>query len=261
MVARSGSVADPRWSPTGSRLAWIEAHDGRADLVVVATDGSGPPVVVTADVGVGGGYAWATDDELVVAGADGRLVVVRAGGGVVRVLASDGRAAAPTVSSRGEVAFVLERDDACDIAIVPIAGSAWPERVSYADYAWDPAWSPDGTQLVWHEWDLPNMPWDGSRIIGRGPDGAMKVVAGGEAIAVGQPRFAPDGRRLAYVSDAAGWSTIWTADTDGGNRSRYCASRENMPSLRGRPDSARTRGHPTANRSRGVATRTVSGGS
>jgi Tol biopolymer transport system component len=172
---------------------------------VAPADGSEPAVVVTADVGVGGGYAWATDGDLVVAAADGRLVVVRADGGLVRVLAADGRAAAPAVSRRGDVAFVLERDDACDIAIVPIDGTAWPARASHADYAWDPAWSPDGTLLAWHEWDLPDMPWDGSRIVVRGPDGATKVVAGGEAIAVGQPRFAPDGGRLAYISDAAGW--------------------------------------------------------
>jgi dipeptidyl aminopeptidase/acylaminoacyl peptidase len=217
MVARSGSVADPRWSPAGSRLAWIAAHDGRSDLVVAPADASAPPVIVTADVAVGGGYVWATDDELVVAAADGRLVVVRAEGGVARVLTADGRAAAPAVSGRGEVAFALERDDACDIAIVPLDGSAWPVRASNADYAWDPAWSPDGALLAWHEWDLPDMPWDGSRVVVRGPDGATKVVAGGEAIAVGQPRFAPDGNRLAFVSDAAGWSTIWTADADGGN--------------------------------------------
>ena len=67
MVARSGSVADVRWSPTGSRLAWIVAHDGRADLVVAPADASGPPVIVTADTGIGGGYAWIDDDELVVA--------------------------------------------------------------------------------------------------------------------------------------------------------------------------------------------------
>ena len=72
MVARSGSVADPRWSPTGSRLAWIVAHDGRADLVVAPADASGPPVIVTADAGIGGGYAWIDDDELVVAAGDGR---------------------------------------------------------------------------------------------------------------------------------------------------------------------------------------------
>ena len=99
MVARSGSVADPRWSPTGSRLAWIVAHDGRADLVVAPADASGPPVIVTADTGIGGGYAWIDDDELVVAAGDGRAVVIGADGRMIRALTRDGRALAPAVSA------------------------------------------------------------------------------------------------------------------------------------------------------------------
>jgi dipeptidyl aminopeptidase/acylaminoacyl peptidase len=217
MVARSGAVADPRWSPAGRHLAWVASSDGRADLVVAPVDGSGPPVVVTGDCGIAGGFAWASDDELVVAAADGRLVAIPAGGGPGRTLSRDGRALAPTVSSRGDVAFVLERDDACDVAIVPLDGRAWPERCSDADYAWDPAWSPDGAQLAWHEWDLPAMPWDASRIVVRDAHGAVKVVAGGDATAVGQPRFSLSGERLAFLSDADGWFVLWTADPDGGN--------------------------------------------
>jgi dipeptidyl aminopeptidase/acylaminoacyl peptidase len=217
MVARSGSVADPRWSPTGARLAWITAHDGRADLVVASADGVAPPAVVTAESGVGGGYAWAGDDEIVVAAGDGRLVVVPATGGGERVLGRDGRALAPVVSRRGDVAFVVERDDSCDIAVVPIDGRAWPERRSAADYAWDPVWSPDGSHLAWHEWDLPAMPWDASRIVVRDEHGAAKIVAGGDATAVGQPRFSPAGDRLAFVCDADGFAILWTADLDGGD--------------------------------------------
>jgi dipeptidyl aminopeptidase/acylaminoacyl peptidase len=217
MVARSGSVADPRWSPTGSRLAWIVAHDGRADLVVAPADASGPPVIVTADSGIGGGYAWVDDDELVVAAGDGRADVIGADGRMIRALTRDGRALAPVVSARGEVALAIERDDACDVVVVPLDGSTWPQRRSTADYAWDATWSPDGSRLAWHEWDLPDLPWDASRIIVRDDAGAAKVVAGGDAIGVGQPRFAPTGERLAFVSDADGWPVVWTSDPDGGN--------------------------------------------
>ena len=221
MIARSASVADPRWSPDGTRLAWVASHDGRSDLLVAASDGSTPPTVVSADTGIGGGYAWASDEELVVAASDGRLVVLGAHGHVVRVLSREGRAAAPAVSARGDVAFAVEHDDACDVAVVPIDGSQWPARQSHSDYAWDPSWSPDGRRLAWHEWDLPDMPWDASRIVvrehrGRG-DGAGKVVAGGDAIAVGQPRFAPSGGRIAFISDAEGWPVVWSSDADGGN--------------------------------------------
>jgi dipeptidyl aminopeptidase/acylaminoacyl peptidase len=164
---------------------------------------------------VGGGYCWATDDELVVAAADGSLRVVDAGGGTVRVLHRDGRSSVPTASARGEVAFVVERDDSCDVAVVPLTGEAWAQRVSHADYAWDPAWSPDGHRLAWHEWDLPAMPWDASRVVVRDDSGAAKVVAGGDGVGVAQPRFAPDGARLAFLSDAQGWLQLWTAGPDG----------------------------------------------
>jgi dipeptidyl aminopeptidase/acylaminoacyl peptidase len=223
-IARSHSLGEPRWAPGGEHLAWLDAAGGRVDLVVARVDAATPPVAVTAALGVtpigaygGGGYCWASADELVYAAADGRLVAISVRGGRVRVLSRDGRAAAPTVAPGGDrVAFVLERDDSCAVAVVPLDGSAWPARVSDADYAWDPAWSADRTLLAWHEWDLPAMPWDGSRIAMADAGGRVRVVAGGDAVAVGQPRFAPTaGGALAYVCDASGWMNVWLASPDG----------------------------------------------
>ena len=229
LIARSHGVADPRWSPSGNRLAWADSFDGRSDLVVAATDGSVPPTMVTADCALGAGWCWAGDDELVVVTGDGRLVSIASDGTPRRVLHREGDAIGPAVSARGEVAFAIERDDACDVATVPLDGSAWPVRVSHADYAWDPAWSPDGSTLAWHEWDLPNMPWDASRVMlrsfdGRASGGAAHVLAGGDAVAASQPRFSPDGSQLAFVSDADGWPVLWVADVaddgDGGTNAR-----------------------------------------
>jgi dipeptidyl aminopeptidase/acylaminoacyl peptidase len=217
LVARSHGVAGPRWSPSANRLAWADSFNGRADLLVAAADGSAPPIVVTAACALGDGWCWASDDELVVVARDGRLITLAADGTPGRVLHRDGEAIAPAVSARGEVAFAIERDDACDVAIVPLDGSAWPVRVSRADYAWDPAWSPDGSNLAWHEWDLPDMPWDASRVMLRSADGEVRVFAGGSAVAASQPRFSPGGAQLAYVSDADGWPALWVSDLDGAN--------------------------------------------
>ena len=91
-LARSRVLGEARWSPGGTHLAWLDAFGGRVDLIVGPADGSGPDVTLTAEVPVtslgaygGGGYCWVSDDELVVGGRDG-LVVVRATGGVIRRL-------------------------------------------------------------------------------------------------------------------------------------------------------------------------------
>jgi dipeptidyl aminopeptidase/acylaminoacyl peptidase len=223
MVARSRGLSATRFSPDGRQLAWIETAGGRSDIVVAPVDGSAPAVIVTADAPTSpfGGLTFAGPD-LVYTAADGRLVAVPASGGPLRVLSPDGQAGAPVATPDGErIAFVLERDDSCDIAVVPRDGSAWPVRQSTgADWAFDPAWSPDGGTLAWHEWDVPDMPWDASRIVlraidGLAPAGAARVVAGGEGVACGQPRFSPGGGALAYVCDATGWMNVWVGGPDG----------------------------------------------
>jgi dipeptidyl aminopeptidase/acylaminoacyl peptidase len=225
MVARSRVVTEPRWSPDGRTVAWVESFAARTDLVVSPVDRSAPPVAVTPDVPVasvgaygGGVFCWGGAGHLVYAAHDGRLLRVPSGGGAPVVLHEGGRVAAPSASADGSrVAFVVERDDSCDIAVVPVDGSQWATRVSAgADYCFDPSWSPDGRRVVWHEWDLPNMPWDASRVALCDLDTSkVSIVAGGEDVAVGQPRFSPDGTRLAYTSDATGWTNVWLARADG----------------------------------------------
>lgn len=233
MVARTRRVAEPRWSRDARFLAWVDSFDGRSDIVVAPADASAPPRVVTADMPAksvasygGGVFDWAPDGSVVYAAASGELVAVSLSGGPPHILSRDGKASAPAVSTDGSrIAFVLERHDACDIAVAPLDGSAWPVKVSRdADYAFDPSWSPDGQRIVWHEWNFPAMPWDGSMIAmgtveGIRPVGDVRTVAGEDGVSVGQPRYSPDGSRLAWISDETGFENVWVGDWDGSRAS------------------------------------------
>ena len=224
-IARTKAVSEPRWSPDGVWLGWLESIDGRSDLLVMAADGSGPPVVVTAEhalgrVGAyrGGMWCWRSDDSLAVVRADGSVAVIDVEGRTTSVVRHDGEAAAPVAWSGG-LLFASERSDALDVVEVAIRGEVAESagrRWSHADFAWDPTVSADGERAAWHEWDLEAMSWTASRIVVAGrSDGATNVVAGGEGIAVGQPRFSPDGAYLAYVTDESGFWNVHIADADG----------------------------------------------
>ena len=188
----------------GHPPGWTDIFDGRTDLVVAAADGSTPPAVVTADV-----RRWAADGA-------GRATTSwwssPATAGLITIGAESARRPGAAPRRRGDLAggFVARarsrsRSNATTCAtsrLVPLDGSAWPVRVSHADYAWDPAWSPDGAGLAWHEWDLPDMPWDASRVVIRRIENAAKPTrgcrSGGDAVAASQPRFSPDGAQLAF---------------------------------------------------------------
>jgi Tol biopolymer transport system component len=66
--------------------------------------------------------------------------------------------------------------------------------------------SPDGKSIVFDiVGDIYTMPITG---------GAAKLILGGAAYEH-QPRFSPDGKRIAFTSDRDGLTNIWTARVDG----------------------------------------------
>jgi dipeptidyl aminopeptidase/acylaminoacyl peptidase len=226
MSAYGRVLAEPRLSPDADRIAFVTNVARRGQLVVMPADG-GVEVVVTNDppprpvAAYGGGaFDWTPDGaSLVYAAIDGGLWVAPATGGVAREIVTKqpaGGCAAPAVSPDGSrVAFVVNQQH---IAVAPIDGSTWPVRLSGgADFCFDPSWSPDSARVVWHEWDVPAMPWDEGRIVVRAADGSGEpdVVGGGAGISVQQPRFSPDGARLAFLSDETGWLNLWLAAADG----------------------------------------------
>ena len=105
------------------------------------------------------------------------------------------------------------------LVVVPTDGSAgagcWPRATTSSP----PALSPDGRRLAWVAWDHPRMPWDGTELCQAVLSETLeitdvRVVAGGTAEAVQEPRYGADGS-LYYISDRTGWWNLYLDGADG----------------------------------------------
>ncbi len=229
-LARIRSLKEVAWDGDGGTLVWLERQG--SDGVLVCQHGDQAPreldntLAVRGQVGYGGGDFTVAHGQVYFAERSGRLYRQSLDCGPAEPLTpAFGNAAAPAVSRDGRWLVYVHSDNGADcLALVDSAGSHWPQRLTEgADFYMQPTWHPQGRLLAWIEWDHPQMPWDGTRLVlakvrtsrHRLPQlTASTVLAGDAETALFQPQFSPDRRTLAYVSDKRGWSNLWLFDLE-----------------------------------------------
>ncbi len=162
-----------RWSPDGTRLAWLSG----GSLWIAMTDGSDAHPL---DLGliIREEFAWRSPDgsELVVRGLD------------------TGRAATGL--------FLVKADGSSVRPVTPLDGGDH-------DYYWV-SWSPDGKRVAYSDWPDKRYPVQVHVLTIEGlRDVVLRPDAGSEHFA---PAWSPDGTRLAFVVGGRGIGVVPTGD-------------------------------------------------
>ncbi|HAF49075.1 MAG TPA: hypothetical protein DCL08_07550 [Anaerolineaceae bacterium] len=230
LIAAAIGVADPQWDTDGQTLVWREGRSGKGVLMAQPL-GEAPYEIsgqknVSGGVGYGGGDFTIQDGLVIFAAKDGRLYRRPLGAGFPEPITPQyGSVASPKLSPGNDwVAFVHNYEGKDVIGLVDSQGENWPVKLAEnADFYMQPVWHPSGEAIAWVEWDHPNMPWDGTRlmyaVLESNPPGiqAVQQLAGGSDIPILQPAFSRDGRYLTYVQNQGEWDQLILRDLGDGS--------------------------------------------
>ncbi len=229
-IASVVSLRDVQWNDSDDTVVWWESR-GKLGVLLAQTGVDAPRDLtdrrlnVSGRVGYGGG-AFTVGGGKVVFAADGRLYSQSLAGGAARAIAPKfGNYASPALSADGRWLACAHNYEGFDgIVLVDADGEAFPRKLAYGtDFVMQPTWHPSGDQLAFIAWNHPQMPWNGSelRIAALATEASgspyaqnILTLTGDAETAIFQPEFSPDGRYLAYISDASGWSQLYVYDLE-----------------------------------------------
>jgi dipeptidyl aminopeptidase/acylaminoacyl peptidase len=230
----SSSIGLSQPSLRGGLAFWQEGRPlegGRSVIVCRAADGSLRelnPAPFNSRTRVheygGGDYAVAADGRAYFCNfADQRIYRVSPGGPPQALTQTESTRYSDLVIDETRRRLLSVREDhgaageaVNTIAAVDLSSGDEGTLVEGADFYAYPRLSPDGSRLAWLEWDHPNMPWDGTRLLVApvhrdGSLGEARLIAGGNDESVFQPEWSPDGS-LYFVSDRSGWWNLYRWD-------------------------------------------------
>jgi len=169
----------PALSPDGSKIAYVSYRSAQWTLWVMNSDGTNPVQLP---------YA--------------------------------GNVHAPTWSTDGnKIAFAGDAEDGEEIWTINADGSN-PQRLTTSSVAaGNPAWSPDGSKLVYTYEPLDDYS-DLYTVNSDGTGQTLLVSASGTGFSNGQPSWSPDGTQIATIHSSAGNQgpyDLWLMDADGSN--------------------------------------------
>lgn len=223
LLGRKIRLDDVQWDSDGETLLWVEGRSGYG--VLVAKTGDAAERDLTGDIpikptlGYGGGEFNIRARRAVFA-SQGRLYAIPLKQGLPSpIIPAFGELAAPVISPDNlRVLYVHSYEEQDALVVADLDGEKFPQKVAQgADFYMQPVWHPSRKQIAWIEWNHPQMPWDGTRLMLSDFE-THQVLAGDSDTPVFQPAFSPDGRYLSYIVQDGEWESLVLHDLDEGSQ-------------------------------------------
>lgn len=244
----------PIWSPNSGYILFLSTRLAKIEISLMKADGSEQRRLTTTPTGDSLSPAWSPDSERIVYSSGVRIraliYVMNRDGTNQRRLTSEGKYDALSWSADGRRIGYLSGDD---LYLMDADGSQ-VVRVTSDQSVRSYTWSPDGQRIVLGTYKyIPGgvtvLEQGGVRIIiivGPGgsaytldvidPNGTGRRTLSGSRDKL--PKWSPNGRRIAFVSDRDGSQQIYTMNPDGSGVIRLTSEGENTEPVWS-PDSQR----------------------
>ncbi len=220
-VAERGRISDVRWDKSSGALLFSGSKAGKSFLYIKYPGTASR--LINEQFPIGGCIGYGGGD---FSTADGKVVFCSHGNGIclrgsdrssIKTITFDKLdTASPIISPDGKCAAYISSDGTHDqIMRINLAEYDWPIRwISGADFYMQPVWSSDGKYFAWAEWNHPNMPWQGSRIMLAEiePDSkkirSIRQITDGVSAPASQPLFSPDNQWLSFIRSNGEWQDL-----------------------------------------------------